>query len=90
MDFCTLINKKIYKYIFYNCHFKIGFNKSLNENLISLRKQGIIIDLQKIQITDNKCFAKIYVVGQYSNMDQIFNNYEDIINNSMYDLIMIN
>lgn len=55
---------------------------AIYEELLGLATSGILIDLDEISTKKGNIEVKIYTVGGYTNMDDIWNNLQQIKNNA--------
>ena len=48
----------------------------ISDKLISLAKTGMLIDLEEMVCAEGTITVELYTVGEYSNMDDVLNNFE--------------
>jgi hypothetical protein len=55
---------------------------NVEEHLLRLATDGLLIDLDEVAQKGDSVTVKLYTVGEYSNMDEILNNFERIKSNA--------
>ena len=76
-DFFTVLYKQIISCIDVPL---LERSKKVEEQLLQLAMSGILIDLEEIKTNNERLVAPVYTIGEYADMDSIFNNVQDVKN----------
>lgn len=56
----------------------LPFAKNLQDEILRLSEKGILIDIDEVVINRETVELKLYSIGKYTDMDKIYNNFENL------------
>lgn len=55
-----------------------GYTENTKQALLNISEEGLLVDLDTIDMVGNDISLKFYLIGRYDNMDDIYNNIDNI------------
>jgi len=82
-DFATVLCEKIKRSV--NTRFSDNIclpSEIIKDQILKLAENGLLIDLEESSCKNGNIDITCYIIGEYSNMDKIFNYYQQVKNNA--------